>query len=200
MPVAALPTVARISELRLAIAAPCDEIARPLNRKAPYAPAYRELWRGELLCAGLAHADAAALAAFLEALDGRVTPFKLSLGAGKFGQLASHTGSLQAVPALGADTVSLNLSPASGRIRAGTLLTVGDLETSAYQLFECVQDVTAASATAVKVAPRVRTTFTLASPVALGTVWAKLRLASDEVDASTLVTHGLVTIGVVEAL
>lgn len=200
MAIAELPSIARVSELRLAISPEPDQAFRPLNRKTQASMPYRETWSAEIVFAALREVDAHTLAAFFEALDGQVLPFKLPLTAGKFSQVAAFDATLAAVPALGADVVRLNLDPATGKLKRGTLFTVGDIETTTFQLFECVETVDAAADTSVKVAPRVRWTFESDASVTVGSVDAKLALSKDEFVVPITLSSGIVSVECREAI
>lgn len=200
MPVATLPAAAKIRELRLRISNMSDDVMRPMGRQQPFAAAFREIWGGEILFAGMTEQNAHAVSAFLESLDGKVSPFKFTMTAGLFSRTATHTAVLAAVPALGADALSLTCSPNSGMLRAGTLISVGDIDTDAYQVFEVLADVAVSNPTLVYVAPRVRCDFLIDATVALGGVYAKVRLAEDPVEAAIALTHGVCAVKVVEAL
>lgn len=190
-----VPAFAKVRELRLGVRlAREDDPTRPLTRAKPYAVSMAERWEGDVLFSPLLSADARKLAAFIERLDGRVTPFLLTLKAGVFGAAVTATAALAAVPALGADTVSLTVT--GGPIIPGTLFTVGDPQTGPFQLFEAVD----VAGGLVTVAPRVRSVFTLASPVAVGTVTAKLCRAADQFDVAAFIGRDMLSLSVVEAL
>lgn len=200
MAIASLPAAAKIKELRLKISNPNDEAQRPTNRSAPYGVALRELWNGEALFAPMSRADAHGVAAFLESLDGRVTPFKVAIAEGVFRREAAFTASLVGALTPGQADIAINFSPASGVVRAGTLFAVGDIESGPYQMFEVLADAPATTATPVLVAPRVRYAFASDAPVAFGTVYGKFTLAEEAVGVSIPLTQGVASIKVIEAL
>lgn len=195
MTVPALPSFAKIRELRLGVRhAREDDPLRPTTRSRPFAPSHSERWQGEMLFAPLASAKARELCAFLEGQDGRVSPFLVTLTAGKFGADVAATAAVAVAPALGTDVVSLTVT--GGPIVPGTLLTLGDPQSGPFQLFEAV----AVSGGNVTVAPRVRAAFTTGSAVTIGTVQAKLCRAQDTFDLADYVGHSLLSLTVVEAL
>lgn len=199
MAVVALPSYAHVRELRLAIRAPTDEIRRPLTLRARYSTPFREMWMGTVLFAAATIRNTRAIAAWVEALDGRMSPFRLPFPAGVFSQACPIVATLASSPEFGADELLLDCAT-PGMLRAGTLLTLGDIESDEFQLFEILQDTTAGNDVAVPIAPRVRREFTINSAVALGAVTGKFKCQDDKVDASLMISHGLVTLPVIEAL
>lgn len=203
MALAIVPAVAKIAELRLSIRAPTDEARRGLNMKAPYAPAAREMWAGQILWAALSRDDTNELAAFFESLDGRVTPFGVELAAGFAGQIVpgfsgAASGTLASIPALGADSIAVSVS-GSPILAPGTLVGIGDTA-GVYQLVEIVAGGAANGSTALKIAPRVR--FTVGSTACvLGTVTGKFNLAGDTLTALQFSpSAGTLAVDVMEAL
>lgn len=190
-----LPPFVKIKEYRLGIRlARENDPTRPLTRSRPYSVALAERWEGELLFAPLLAADAKRLLAALERLDGKVSPFALTLKGGVVGQASTSTAVLTAAPALGTDTLPLSVSGAE--LEPGTLVTVGDLNSGPFQLFEVLETTSAG----VTVAPRVRASFSSSSPVAVGTVTAKFQRASDAADVADYIGHSLISLSIVEAL
>lgn len=200
MATASLPNGSNIRELRLAVEIASDDVTRALNRKRPFATPYRELWRGEVLFRPMARLELDALLAALEALEGRSLPFKLELKAGKFSRVSVPTTCSVVSATRGASTITLNLGASGATVRRGTLVTVGTIDGGDFQLFEVVEDVAASTAAVVRVAPRVRHAFAPFTAGAVGTVFAKLKLAESKVGAQADVSSGVVAISVVEAL
>lgn len=228
--VAVLPAFARIQELRFCIRNQADDVARPFNRAAPFSSPFREMWSGELLFAPMSRPHAHALSAFLEGLDGRVTPFMVPFGnfSQPFTQLFDLA--LAATPDLQDDTLTFSLfdsaspnypvwkssrltwggrplrwrtgtSGISGRIHPGTLISVGNPDTDNFQMFEVLQSAAYTGSLSVKVAPRVRCEIVAGDPVAIGrNVRAKLRLADDQPKVNMEVGYGVNVLNVVEAV
>lgn len=193
----ALPAAAHIRELRLAISAGNNEARRPLNRKAPYAAAYREYWAGEVLFAPTSPSDGQALAAFLESLDGRVLPFRLPLT--PFSVVHANTGgTLGADVARGADTLRVTKASTNPLLR-GTLLAIGNIDTTAFQLVEVIHDGPGGTSETVYIAPRIGQAFSGGTTVAIGAVSGKFTLAGD-ISKSVNVSSGLVSVSVIEAV
>jgi hypothetical protein len=187
---------------------------RPLTKQAPYSARYSELWVGQALFASTSRANTNAFAAWLESLDGQISPFKLPLQAGKFSQPSSPIA-LAEVPALGSDELSIAAAYDGIMIEPGTLLTIGDIETDTFQLFEVVAggekvdpfftdgtdfDDDTSFARLLKVAPRVGCVFSLSDPVVIGTVNGKFKLSADELKIASQLTYGTVTVDLVEAV
>lgn len=196
----ALPTIAKIRELRLRVAAPNDNARRPLTRKAPYAPALREMWFAEVALAATAPADALALAAFIESLDGRVDVLTFPLAGGVFG--AAHAvaaGTLSGAVAAGANRVKV-LKSGAAVLEPGTLLGIGDPNTAAYQMVEVTGGGAASVAQVVHVAPRIRRAFASGTAVAIGSVTARMRLDSDAHNVAADVVSGTGTLSLIEAV
>lgn len=198
------PAVAKIRELRLGIQAPTNDARRPLNMSAGYAPALRERWAGQVLWADLSRSDSAALQAFFESLDGRVTPFGLPLAAGFASQYvagnASLAGTLASIPAPGADRIRVSAS-GSPTLRPGTLISLGvtDPDTGPYQVVEVLESAPADGATDIYIAPRIRHTMTTTA-VTLGTVTGSFVLAADVLPAQMVPAYGSLALDIVEAL
>lgn len=199
MALLSLPSIAKITELRLRIAVPISDPTLTLNRRKPIGPAYREMWMADVALAAVSPQNMPALIAAFERMDGRVAGFKIPLGAGKFSRAAAYTASLVAAPATGADRIRLNLSPASGALLRGTLITLGDIEASDFQLVEVVKTVTASSDTTVRIAPRIRRKFTTGSAVALGNVTGRFKLSTDQLSDSVSVSSGSFSFSAMEA-
>lgn len=193
-----LPSIAKITEIRPRIAVPLSDPTLALNRRKPIGPAYREMWTADVALAAVSRSNHLALIAALERLDGRVQGFTLPIG--KFSRSANFTASLVAAPATGADRIRLNLSPASGALMRGTLLTLGDINADDFQLLEVVKSVTASSDTTVRIAPRIRRKFTTGSAVVIGAaVVGRFKLSNDQISESLSVSSGLVSFSVNEA-
>lgn len=197
MPIAVLPAYAKVIELRLAIPMPSDPMMRPADLDVPGSTPYREMWAGEIVIADMHKDNAKAFAAWAASLDGRVNPFRMTLTAGKFSRAYSGTSALAATPVLGADRIQLDLD---ATLKRGTRITVGDVETSTFQLFEVLQDVSPNPGAVVRVAPRVRVAFTGSETVVCGTVQAKLKLASDSIDVAISIARGVAGMTVEESL
>lgn len=197
----ALVSAAKIAEWRLRIDIMDDSPTSPMTLKAPYAAGLTEIWRGEFALAAMTRRNAQAVAAFLESLDGKVTPFKLTLAQPVMSQPGSWTASLIDNPRLGADMLNLAISPAGSTLKAGTLLTIGDIDSDPFQLFEVLTDVTTAAATEVTIAPRVRRSFSgNYDAVDVGEVQGRFVLADDFPDINVLLSHGVGVIPVMEGL
>lgn len=192
-----LPSIAKIAEIRPRIAVPVSEPTLALNRRRPIGPAYREMWIFEIALAAVSSDNVRKIIAFLERLDGRFSSFALPLG--KFSRVASFTASLVAAPATGADRIRLNLSPAAGSLKRGTLLTIGNIDLPDFQLLEVVADAPASADTTVYVAPRIRRKFTTGDAVVIGNVTARVKLAGDEIQDISSNSSGAVQISAVEA-
>lgn len=199
MPVAALPATSNIVELQLAIALTVPQASRPLNRKrAPAAP-LTEIWRGQIALARMTRADTAALAAFLETLDGSVTPFKVLMAGGFASQSLTESGTLTVAAASGATSISVTFA-GSVTLPAGTLLAIGDIDTATYQMCELLAPVSGSGVQTLEVAPRIRKAFAAATAVALGSVYAKLVIESPRHGVSGELDRGSATLEVVESL
>lgn len=200
MTTAALPAAAKVQELRLAVECPTDEVRRPLTRKAPYAAPMREMWRGEVLFAPMTQADARAVAAFFDGLDGRVTPFRLPLKGGVHTvENASTSGTLAAAVASGADRISL-AKGTSAELLPGTLIAIGDIDTTAFQLVEVIAGGSVATTQTVIIAPRIRQAFSSGAAVAIGGTNGKFKLAQDTFAGSVSASAGIISISVEEAV
>lgn len=190
-----LPATVKIIEARLAIqnAIP-DAFRSAVNRAAPFPPAFRELWTCKLALAPMLPADAEALAAFCERLDGRVTAFKMPMTNGIFGNSAADITTIAADLARGESLVTI-----TGAVPApGALFTLGDIEADAFQMFEVVAGVTS---TTFRVAPRARYAFTTAAALVKTSPPMRWRLASDvEGRPSVNVSRGVTTLNLVEAV
>lgn len=194
-----MPAAAKVREWRLAIGMTDDKSASPLTLREKHSAALREMWSGQLLLAAAGVETIDAIGAWVDSLDGRVNPFRVSLPAGVTGQAAAFAAALAAVPALGSDRIKLTPSPTSGTILAGTLLTVGTITSDPFQLFEVVEDATVGATVTLRVAPRVRRVFDIGATVAMGSVEARLRLSSDMQDGQRDPITGSFTLAVVEA-
>lgn len=198
MSLLALSSLAKIIEIRLRIDAPNKGPALALNRRKPIGPAYHEMWTAEIALAAVSPENWPALVAAFERLDGRVQGFTLPIG--KFSRKAAYTGAVVAAPATGADRIRLNLSPASGSLLRGTLISIGDVNADNFQLVEVVKTVTASSDTTVRIAPRIRRKFTTGSAVAIGgNAIGRFKLAEDQISESLSVSSGGLTFKANEA-
>jgi hypothetical protein len=160
------------------------------------------MWRGQIMWADLSRSDMAALVAFFEARDGRVTPFEVTLAAGFASQFdggfAQVVGTTPAAPALGVDRVKLTTTP-NLALRAGTLLGFGATNNS-YQMCEVVRTGFADGLSDVYIAPRIRRVPSNLF-VTMGTVPFVCTLADDELKSvSWNPAYGTLTVDVIEAL
>lgn len=181
MTVPTIPAFAHIQGLTLAITMRERDQTRMINRKGGHGADASELWTGSIAFAPMTRANGAALVAFFEALDGRVSPFLISLAGGFASQSTAFTGTIAANGRAGLGYISASLSPVGSLVRAGTLIGIGDPQTSSYQWCEVLTDVVASSATAIDIAPRLRKPVTAGATLALGTVYGKFNLASDDI-------------------
>ncbi len=197
-----VPATGKIRELRLGIKAPTANLSRGINLKSPYAAMAREIWAGQILWADLSRADMAGLIAFFESLDGRVTPFGVTLAAGFASQLvggsASASGTLAAAVARGADRVKISIT-GSPTLAMGTLVGIGDTA-GVYQMCEVVQAAAANGSADIIIAPRIRYAFSAATAVTAGTVTGKFKLTGDDLDQRFNPSYGSLTLDVIEAL
>lgn len=203
MAAALLPAWANIKELRLSVGNPADDVTRALNRKRPFATPLREMWAGQILFRPMTRDEFDVLLASLEALDGRALPFKIELKAGKFS--ASPPITTCSVPAAtptvpGSSTMVLNFDATPRLLKRGTLISIGDIDADLYQVFEVIKDATVSLGSTVSVSPRVRHAFPAATGGAVGTVFAKLKLAESKLAPQCDVASSMVGISVVEAL
>jgi hypothetical protein len=173
------------------------EARRGLTLKGPYAATMREFWAGQILLADLSRADMAALVAFFESLDGRVTPFGITLATGFASAGTTASGTIDAVNP-GADRVRVTVA-GNPTLPAGTLLGIGATD-GVYQLCEVLQQSTADGATDARIAPRIRNVFGASTPVAVGSVTGKFNLAGDDLDVAFNTSYGSLAINVIEAL
>ncbi len=198
--VAMLPTDVHIVETRLAIMAPSPDVRRVTNRRNPLAILPRELWGGAFLLAPMSLPVHVALKAFLWGLDGKVVPFGVTLRSGYLSQPATLSGVLASAAAVGAQQIVVNVS-AGTVIQAGTLLSVGNVDTAGYQICEVLDDAFLSAATVLNVAPRIRSPLAAGAAVVLGTVVGKYTLASDNLDnMDAMLDRGACTLPVIEAL
>lgn len=193
-----LPAIAKIVEMRMRILVPLSDPKLALNRRMPIGPAFREMWLYEVALAPVAPEDTRKLVAALERMDGKINPFTFSLKS--FSRAASLTASVVAAPATGSVTVRLNFTPTGVMLKRGTLISLGDITTSTYQVVEVLADVLTASDTTVTIAPRVRRKFTTGSAVAVANVQAKAKLNSDDISNSRTPTSGVVSFSALEAI
>ena len=197
-----VPASGKLREVRLGVRAATTEARRGVNLKGPYAPALREHWAGQIMFADLSRADMAALVAFFESLDGRITPFGVSLAASYFSRLvggsASVSGTLAAAVVPGANVVKITLS-GSPTLKRGTLVGIGDTA-GTYQWCDVLEDAVANGSADVKIAPRIRYAFAASTTIVAGTVTAKLKLAGDDIDTTFNPAYGSLILDVIEAL
>lgn len=198
----ALPSFAKIQEARLRIIAPDDAQRSTMTLRLGAAAALREIWAGEIVFAPMTRANLAALLAFFEQLDGRYSPFSIPLASGFLTQPNSFSAATLGPAAAGDTGALLSASPVSSTIPAGTLVSVGDIDTDAYQVFEIVTaaNVSNLGIVSTTVAPRVRRPIADATPVSFAPV-LRVRLREDlPGDPSFNVSHGIMSIQVVEAV
>lgn len=170
-----LPSYLKVTDARLRVVNATDTHQSEINRRNPAPAALREVWFLESAFAPLNKAQAGALSAWIEALDGRVNAFKLPLTQGVYGATCSGTVALSATATRGAGVLPVTVT---GTIPAGTLIGVGDIETDTYQLFEVSEAATSAT-TSLAVAPRVRHAFTSGAAVSISTAYGKFNLSED---------------------
>lgn len=193
------PAFAHILELQLAIATLAGGDKRPLNGKRAPAARFTELWQGQIAFAPLNPTDHRAFVAYLETLDGRVTPFAIQLKAGFASQDVVAAGTLAAAPARGVGAISVTFASAV-TLLPGTLIAIGDYTTDTYQVVELLDAVSGSGAQTLNIAPRIRKGFASGAPVSLGTVKGVFTLAGDTLAQSAALDHGTVTLDVIEAL
>lgn len=177
-----LPSYLKVTDARLRITNPADEHKSEINRRNPSPATFREVWTLEAAFAPVAASYADALQAWVEVLDGRVNAFKMPLTQGVYGATCSGSVALSAATTRGAGTLPVTVT---GTIPAGTLLAVGDIETSTFQVFEVLEDATSAT-TALEIAPRVRHAFTSGATVEIAAVHGKFKLMADATGGVTL--------------
>lgn len=191
---ALVPTTAKIAELRLGVSAPTASGLRPLTRRETPGPMYREHWRGEVLFAPMAAADAAEVVAFFEGLDGRVAPFEIDLSAFS----ASHDVAAATLTSIVSSRL-LTLSKATAtQILPGTLLGIGSTSGD-YQLVEVIAPGVGGTTQTVEIAPRLRYAFAASTPIAIAVVQGRFALASDTLDFLRGVPASGLTISILEA-
>lgn len=174
------PSNARPAEIRMMIANDPAEAARSrLDYRAKYGPALRETWRLEMAVAPMLEADTLALEYLIEQAGGRVTPFRVPMLANVHTLAATASVALAADTTRGADTIELDIATAD--VSAGTLISLGDITTNTFQLFEVLEDAEIGTGVAVKIAPRVRYEFEAGADIEIGAACeGKFRLASDD--------------------
>lgn len=199
MPVTSLPSTFRIVELRLAVVSAGEHPRRQLNKsRNPMLP-FGELWAGQIVFAATGRNDAMAQHAALEAFDGKVTAFGVTLKQGFATQSNSFSGTLAAAVTAGADNISLQSATLTD-LPAGTLLQIGTPGDANYQLVEVLDDVSVKTATTVYVAPRIRYAISSSTAVTGGNVTAVLKLAKDELAAQFDIDNGALAVDVIEAI
>lgn len=192
-----LPSYLKVTDARLRISNAADEHKSEINRRNPSPAAFREVWTLEAAFAPIARGYADALAAWIEALDGRVNAFKMPLTQGVYGATCTATVALSGNTARGAGYLPVTIT---GTIPAGTLLGVGDIEASAFQVFEVLEDATSVT-TQLPIAPRVRHAFTTSSPVEVSAVHGRFNLFADATGGVSLtLDRAGVALSAVEAL
>lgn len=199
--VSTIPAAAKIREARLRISTRTEDHQRPTNLKSLRPPTYSEAWDAEFLFAAMTRADALAVTAFFEALDGPVAPFAVPLAAGYLSRSVTTTAALATVPPRGADVVDITASPLV-TLQPGTLIAFGTITDADYQVCEVIETASpVAGVLAVRIAPRVRYLWTLATAVTIGAVNGKFRLRGrDGLDATLSVTTGVLTVKASEAI
>lgn len=197
-----VPSYAKISELQLRIVSPDDAARNVMNLKLQAAAAFRECWAGQVAFAAMHPNDANKFLSWVEQFEGRLTAFGVPVYEGHFTKTPSHTGTLAADTTAGSSTLSLTVSPVSGTIEAGTLLTVGNADNDEYQVFEVLADAAVSSnPVSVEVSPRVRWVFSSGATVTFGATNMRFRLREDYVgDHSIDISHGVVVLDVVEGV
>ena len=199
MPLTSLPASFKIVELRLSISAAGDNPRRQLNKsRNPMLP-FAEMWRGQIVFATVGRNDALAQHAALEAFDGKVTAFGVTLKQGFATHANSFSGTLAAAAVAGADTISLTSGTLTD-LQAGTLLQIGAADAANYQLIEVLEPVSVKDAVTVYIAPRIRYAINSGTAVTGGDVTAALKLAKDELGATFDIDNGMLAVDVVEAL
>lgn len=199
MPLTSLPASFKIVELRLAIGAAGDNPRRQLNKsRNPMLP-FAEMWRGQIVFATVGRSDAVAQHAALEAFDGKVTAFGVTLKQGFATHSNSLSGTLAAAAVAGADTISLTSGTLTD-LAAGTLLQIGTPGDANYQLVEVLEPVSVKAAVSVYIAPRIRYAINSGTAVTGGNVTAALKLAKDELGATFDIDNGVLAVDVVEAI
>lgn len=188
---------ANIIELQLAIDVANTDADRPLSRRRVPVSTLTEIWRGQIALAPKDSPSHRALIAFLERRDGRVSPFGAELKSGFASRGANITGTLASVPAIGAGSITVTVTGAQ-TVRAGTLLTIGNIDVPPYQLCEVLADATGTGSLVLSIAPRIRYTFPGASAVAIGTVTGRFRMTADDISQDAQPGRGVVTLDVIE--
>lgn len=200
MPLATWPAYAIPTEARLVInnAIPKDYRSQ-VNRAAPFPALFREVWFASIALAPMSRANAELFAAFCETLDGRVTAFKIAMTAGVFTRSSSTGLALLTTTTPGASTIRITVP--TGGFYPGTLISLGDIETSSFQLLE-VLDTVAAGTRTINIAPRIRHVFTAGVTCASGSdVFGKFNLATDsDGRARVNVSHGRASVQFTEAV
>lgn len=198
MALAQFPAVARAVEARLAIINNTpDEHFSEASRRGSYPIPMREMWACSMAFAPMSRADAELVAAFCEQHDGRVTSFKHALGFGVFRPTVQPGVTLSANAARGANTLSVNVP--TGGFPAGTLINIGDIETSRFQLLEVLAAVGAGAQT-IAIAPRLRFAFNAGTGMASNAVFGKWQLARDDVGRPVVdVSSGAMSVEFIEA-
>lgn len=180
-----LPSYAKISEYQLRIASPESAPRNVMNLKVQAPTPAVEMWVAQIAFASMTVENLRQFLGWLAALDGRLTAFGVPVVAGVLTALASHTATLAADVAPGDSVISLNLTPGSGTLLAGTMLTLGASGVDAYQVVEVLADVAASGSPAdVEISPRARWAFTSGATVVVGATTLRVRLASDDTAGS----------------
>jgi hypothetical protein len=192
-----LPSYLKPVDARLVVRNATDEQKSEINLRNPVPYGFREVLFLEAAFAPIAAAYVSALQAWVEALDGRVTAFKMPMTPRVWGAECSATIAISATTTRGSGEIPVTVT---GTIPAGALIGVGDIETT-YQMFEVLEAATSAT-TALKVAPRVRHAFTTSAAVVVGSsVYGRFKLASDESGGVALrLDRGVISLAAVEAI
>lgn len=198
-----IPATLKTVDARLTLVCVPDEAHRSeIDMRAPFPAPYREIWRISAAYAAVRAADAPAIMAAFEALDGRAKPFTLELRPPAWGQASPPGVALAAAVAPGDAALSLTV-PSGATLLAGTLIGLGDPGTAGFQLFETAEDVTGAGAAPVSVPvhPRARRAFAPTVGFACGAVTARFVLTSDAQGASSIdVSTAVFRLDAVEAV
>ncbi len=202
MTVQTVPSAAKIRHARLRISAPDSGVRSVMNRRAAYGHQLRAMWNGAIEFAALSRQESAELHAFFERLDGQVDSFGVPIPLGVLSQgNTSPSGTLNTAVVAGSDTADLTGFPTNTVLLRGTLLALGDIDDSNYQVVEVVVDADLDSSGTTTVAPRIRRAIDSGTAVKAGGITMKLNLTGDRLDSiQDAITYGSLAIDVMEAL